>query len=327
MKNRLKTKTKAAIFVTSNIGIAVAVYATVKTLLETALNRKMPAIMENKRHKISSADYDMDFIRKMNEASEKLASKPHKSVVTYGQDGTALIGHWFPCDKPKRIIIAMHGWRSSWHSDFGMVSNFWEDNGCSALYAEQRGQNNSGGDTMGLGMIERFDCLSWINWISENFGEDIPIYLCGVSMGATTVLMSADLGLPPNVHGIIADCGFTSPYEIWKYIANHNLHIPYGINGLLIDFLCKRKINYSSTDCSTIESLKNTDVPVFFAHGDSDRFVPVEMTFRNFEACASPKKMLIVSGADHGMSYYVDKETYENEVNEFWKIYDKPKKS
>ena len=49
-------------------------------------------------------------------------------------------------------------------------------------------------------------------------------------MGATTVLMAAELGLPENIHGIISDCGFTSVHDIWKHVANKNLHLTYGIH-------------------------------------------------------------------------------------------------
>ena len=54
-------------------------------------------------------------------------------------------------------------------------------------------------------------------------------------------------------------------------------------------------------------------------HGSDDRFVPVEMTLENFEACAAPKKLLIVDGANHGMSYVMERETYEQAVKDFWK--------
>ena len=30
--------------------------------------------------------------------------------------------------------------------------------------------------------------------------------------------------------------------------------------------------------------------------------------YENFTACASPKKLFIVPGTDHGMSYFVDRE-------------------
>ena len=57
-------------------------------------------------------------------------------------------------------------------------------------------------------------------------------------------------------------------------------------------------------------------------HGTDDHFVPLEMTYENYNACASPKKLLIVPGADHGMSYYMDKEGYETMVKDFWRQFD-----
>ena len=75
----------------------------------------------------------------------------------------------------------MHGWRSSWSGDFGGVSDFWHENGCSVLYAEQRGQGSSGGAYMGFGMMERYDCLDWANAAVEKFGPETEILLLGVS--------------------------------------------------------------------------------------------------------------------------------------------------
>ena len=45
-----------------------------------------------------------------------------------------------------------------------------------------------------------------------------PVYLAGVSMGATSVLMATALPLPANVRGVIADCGFTSPRAIMAQV-------------------------------------------------------------------------------------------------------------
>lgn len=99
----------------------------------------------------------------MESASESLAVQPNETVEIIAHDGEKLVGHYFPCEKPERVIIAFHGWRSSWHRDFGMISDFWYKNNCSVLYVEQRGQNNSSGEYMGFGLTERFDCLDWLN--------------------------------------------------------------------------------------------------------------------------------------------------------------------
>ena len=258
----------------------------------------------------------------MAASGKRLAAKPNETVEIVAHDGETLVGHWISCENPERIIIAVHGWRASWTQTFGLVSEAWEQNHCNVLYVEQRGTNNSGGDTISFGLIERFDCLDWIRWVNARFGTDLPIYLCGVSMGAATVLMAAGLDLPSNVHGIIADCGFTSPHAIWKHVANNNLHIAFGLRGAIADELLKQKIQMGSDEYSTVEALHSSTIPVMLIHGTDDHFVPVEMTYENYKACAGPKRLLIVPGADHGMSYFVEREKYEEEIKRFWRDFD-----
>ena len=73
------------------------------------------------------------------------------------------------------------------------------------------------------------------------------------------------------------------------------------------------------SEASTIDALRETMIPVLFIHGTDDHFVPVEMTYENYLACASPKRLFIVPGADHGMSHYVAPDQYEKEVLDFWR--------
>jgi len=64
--------------------------------------------------------------------------------------------------------------------------------------------------------------------------------------------------------------------------------------------------------------MQNCKVPILFIHGTDDNFVPIEMTYENYKACTAPKKLFIVPGAEHGMSYVMDKDGYENAVKLFW---------
>lgn len=50
--------------------------------------------------------------------------------------------------------------------------------------------------------------------------------------------------------------------------------------------------------------------------------VPVEMTYENYKACASEKRLFVVPGAEHALSYCVDQAGYEQNVREFWREYD-----
>ena len=302
---------------------AIGVYAsheTTKYLLRLALDREAPKRMKKKR--IRGADYGAEVEQMLSDAADRLEEKVTERVEIISSDGIRLVGHWYPCANSKRVIIAMHGWRSRWSRDFGTIADFWHDNGCSILFAEQRGQNDSEGDYMGFGLLERHDCRDWAHWVNQHCGHETPVYLGGISMGATTVLMASGLTMPENVRGIIADCGFTSPHAIWKHVVENNFHVPYGLYARAANDLCKKKINTGSRDYSTTDALSKTHIPVLFIHGTDDSFVPVEMTYENYKSCASPKRLLVVPGANHGMSYHLSRPEYEKATLDFWAEFD-----
>lgn len=298
-------------------------YAITKKLVEIALDRKEDeTVVESKKH-IAGNPETSAFIKVRENAAEKLEDSSHDMVEITARDGIKLAGHWRFCKNPKRILIAMHGWRSSWARDFGMIADFFYNNDCHVLYAEQRGQNNSGGEYMGFGLTERYDCLEWANWVSAQEYGELPVYLCGVSMGASTVLMATGFELPSNVHGIIADCGYTSPHAIWKHVVENNLRLYYDdMMSSIADEMCRAKIQIGSKDYSCPDALAECRVPVLFIHGTDDDFVPVEMTYENYKACVSQKRLLIVPGAGHGMSYVIDRKSYEQTVKQFWTDFD-----
>ena len=287
-----------------------------------ALNREIPPhpMAAERRLVVRCADSGM--LEQIAQVGKAFASVPHEVAEIRAQDGTRLVGHWMSVPNPKRVIIAMHGWRSAWHRDFGMIADFFAQNGCNVLYAEQRAQGGSGGEYMGFGLIERHDCLDWINWVNKRTGTPLPIYLCGISMGASTVLMTTGLELPGNVRGIIADCGYTSPVEIWKHVAKQ-AHISYEICGKPAGRLAKKRLQIAMDEETCPQALSRGKTPVLFVHGTDDKFVPVEMTFENYKSCAAPKRLFIVPGAEHGMSYLVDTIGYQDAVKSFWADFDR----
>ena len=159
--------------------------------------------------------------------------------------------------------------------------------------------------------------MRWLN--SAGFAAS-PIYLAGISMGASTVLMASGFPeLPENVAGIIADCGFTSAQAEWQHISEHNLHMPYRHRRGHVDALCRRKIAIKSDAYSTLDAMKECRTPILFIHGADDTFVPAAMTLENYAACQAPKQLLIVPGAGHGMSYFYDREGYEKAIRQFFR--------
>ena len=156
----------------------------------------------------------------------------------------------------------------------------------------------------------------------EHFGPDVKIILCGISMGASTVLMAAGKPLPKNVIGVLADCGYNSAKDIIKKVIRQ-MHLPADISYPFVKLGAKLYGHFDLEETSPEEALKHCKIPVIFFHGESDDFVPCEMSRANYEACASRKRLVTIPGAGHGLCYPVDPEKYLSELRDFFGVYAK----
>ncbi len=265
---------------------------------------------------------ESEITRRSEEGREWMDHFPaRQDVAITAKDGVTLTGHYFEHPKAKRIVLMFHGWRGSWDGDFGAFGKALYERGSSLLVVEQRAHGTSGGKYIGFGIKERYDCKKWTEYVVGEHGDrHLPIYLAGVSMGAATVLMATELHLPTQVKGIIADCGFTTPYEMVKIFARKVMRIEESVILEGINRVCKRVAGYSFKEGSTLSAMRKCKIPVFFVHGTRDNFVPAEMTKRNYEACGAKKHLLFVEGADHVQSFLVNPKLYLRELDEFFAL-------
>ena len=251
-----------------------------------------------------------------------------EQVSIRSADGFVLRARWYPAEGARRTVILAHGWHSRWDVDFSASSPFLHDNACNLLLIDQRCHGESGGDLISYGIRERCDVLAWLDWLEVNH-PGTPIYLCGISMGASTVLMTADPAISEDrpvagrVAGIIADCGYSTPDEIVKLTVQKTLGKMTAPTLAAVNLNCKRRAGFTFRSASPVEAMaRNTDVPCLFIHGGDDDFVPVRMSIENFYACQAPKELLIVPGAGHGLSYLVDPVRYRERVLAFFSAWD-----
>lgn len=251
---------------------------------------------------------------------EWVLNQPQEKVTIKSFDGLTLRGRLLMGVGDKRMLLLVHGYRSAALWDFPSVVRFYRKLGCSVLLIDQRACGESEGRYIGFGALERYDVQRWAWYLNSRFPE-IPLYMDGVSMGSTTVMLSLGLDLPDTLRGAIADCGFTSPFEIMRHVQKSSFPhsgswVVQGVRLMLMLFA-----HYDPAGCSTLDALKSCKVPLLLIHGDSDKFVPVEMTIANYNACASEKKMIIVPGAGHGESYVLDRPGCEKALREFFEAY------
>lgn len=242
---------------------------------------------------------------------------PHETVTVLSYDGLRLRGEFYAHPNPRGTILMFHGWRGSPESDFGCAMTAYYQKGLNLLLVHQRTQGASEGKYITFGIKESRDVHTWIRWHGDRFGTAYPVFLTGISMGATTVLMSAGRPYCANVRGIIADCGFSSPKEIISSVVRGR-GLPAFLIVPVMGLYARIFAGFGFREYSTLEAVKTMRLPVFFAHGTGDRFVPCHMTQAAYEACGSEDKtLLLVPGAGHGASYLADRENYERMIGEF----------
>ncbi len=253
------------------------------------------------------------------DAERWVQSQPQKDLQVMSYDGKLLHATFLPRKHARGTILLFHGYRSCWQIDFGLVLRYYyETLGYQLLLVDQRAHGKSEGRYLTFGVRERFDVISWTTYMGQLLGEDHPLFLGGLSMGATTVLMASCFEFPANVRGIIADCGFTSPYEIMQAVLRH--HNPKTPAKLLLPFcgiFTKLFAGFGLKDASTLDAVRESRYPILFIHGTGDTFVPCEMTQRAFDACRSQKTLVLVDGAEHGKSYLADKTRVEAALETF----------
>ena len=248
-----------------------------------------------------------------------IMAQPLEHVTIKSRDNLTLHGDYIPAENPTgRVAIFFHGYTSCGLSDCSSIGAFLSKQGFDCLIVDSRAHGKSEGKYIGFGILERYDCLAWINYINERFDKKKDILLYGISMGGATVLMTSGLEkFPDNVKVIIADCAFTSPYEVFSHVLKKDYKIPKFPVMNINDAICRRKAGYGFKDYSTLDAVKNAPCPILFVHGKDDNFVPTWMSQQNYDACSSPKELLWIDNAGHGASYYENQELYESKVKDF----------
>ena len=266
--------------------------------------------------KMAGTDWNQykDFI---GERKNYMLAQPHEDVWIDSEDGLKLHGTWFPVGDETKVVICFHGYTSQGMNDYIGLSGYYLKRGYSMLLVDERAHGQSEGEYIGFGCLDRKDAMEWIRWVLEACGEEVQILLHGTSMGGSTVLMTSGLELPSQVKGIVSDCAFTSPKDVFTHVLHTMYHLPAFPMIQIADCVNKKKAGYGLDECNAAREVQKATVPILFIHGDADTFVPSRMCKEIYDNCASTKQILTVPGAAHAESYYKDTAAYEQALDTF----------
>ena len=254
----------------------------------------------------------------MAEGLDWLDTKVLEDVHMTSHDGLQLCARLLRADKPSdNYVICVHGYHSSPRMDYGSSIRFLHDCGCNVLLPDNRSHGQSEGGFCGFSYLDSRDCISWCRYIEARFGADSKILLIGISMGGATVLSAAgDKELPLCVRGVVSDCAFSSGWDELAYQMKRLFKLPTFPILHTVDLLLRIFAGYSLRKNTAVQCAKNIKVPLLIIHGRADDFVPTRMASEIYEAAKCDKRLLLVDGAKHGISYCVAPELYREAVKD-----------
>ena len=245
-----------------------------------------------------------------------LEAVPYERVYITSFDGLRLAARYYHVSDGAPVDILCHGYRSIAQQDFCGGFSLLREIGHNLLLIDQRAHGYSQGHTITFGLREARDCVSWTEYAIARCGPEARVFLYGISMGASTVLMASGLDLPEQVKAIVADCGFSSPAAVIQDVCRAR-RLPVKLTYPFIKLGARLFGRFDLEADSAVQAVARSHTPTLIIHGEADRFVPFPMCREIYAACAAPKEILTVPGAGHGQSYLVDKPAYTRTVLDF----------
>ncbi len=264
--------------------------------------------------------------------AEALKKELHKQALSWGnehlsekvkitsEDNLSLNGYVF-MQVQNSSFEPEHRWAVIIHGYGGRAQSFWDfarvyyEAGFNVLTPDLRAAGESDGNYIGMGWLDRRDLISWLNEILRR-DESAEILVHGFSMGAATIMMaSGEVDFPAAVRICVEDSGYSSD---WDELAD-KLHQIYKLPSFpllhAVSLFTKLKAGYSVKEADCVPQLQKNKTPMLFIHGDADDYNPFRMLDVVYNAAACEKKeKLVVHGARHVMSAYVDRNTYWHTV-------------
>ena len=263
---------------------------------------------------------DVKFDDKISNMIKDLAATEYEEVSITSHDGLRLVGRYYHVKDGAPIELFCHGYRSSPVHDFSGGAKAVMEHGSNALLIYQRSHGKSEGKTITFGAKESLDVLSWINYLIERFGADTDIILCGISMGAATVLIASALELPKNVKCIVADCPYSSAKDILMLTAKR-MGFPPKLAYPFIRLGARIFGGFDPEDADVARAVRAAKRPILLIHGEADSFVPKYMSDKIYGDRGGEMYYYTFPDADHGLSFIADTERYKRIRLEFTEKY------
>ncbi len=239
-----------------------------------------------------------------------LAETDLSEVSVKADDGAVLYADMLDTESHKWVML-LHGYKRTRERMYN-YARVYAEHSFGLILPDLRGHGKSGGSFIGMGWLDRFDIIKWIELIISH-DPQAQIVLHGVSMGAAAALMTSGEKLPENVKCVISDCSYTSVWDEFSNVMKNYTGLPDFPLMYTASFFAKLFAGYYYDEASSLEQVKKSPLPILFIHGKADTFVRPHMAEKLYAAHPNGELML-VDEAEHGQSMYIAPDAYFDKV-------------
>ena len=244
----------------------------------------------------------------------RMREYPHEDAYIKSYDHKKLHARIYK-QNSDTVVIMCHGYRGTPCRDFSGGAYDMIESGYNVILIDERGHMESEGHSITFGVEEKRDLALWIKYAKETFGEDKRLVLVGISMGGATVLLASDLLSEKDL--VIADCPYSTPKEIISETLKTTLHMNPKIFWPIANLtsIIYGHANLAKDDAN--EHVKKSKAKIMIIHGEDDTLVPYRFSYRIKEENPDKVRYELFPGAEHGISYLIDKPRYQRVIKEF----------
>jgi hypothetical protein len=245
-----------------------------------------------------------------------------RDTTILSADSVSLHAYYIPAPHPTpNTAIVVHGHRGNAFHMLHIAYMYQHDMAFNVLLPELRTHGKSGGSHIGMGWSDRHDLLQWIYVAEKTFAPSPRIVVHGISMGAAATMMLSGDETPESVKCFVEDCGYTSVWDAFSYVAHRDYHLPDFPFMQIASQICRWRYGWDFREASALEQLRHSEKPMLFIHGTEDHYVPTAMVHQLYRAKPRNKAIWEAPGARHAYSYHDYKTEYTRQVSAFVKSY------
>ncbi len=218
---------------------------------------------------------------------------------------------WWPADaKDAPAVLYLHGSRWNLTGQLFRIREL-HDLGFSVFAIDYRGFGQSAGDLPSEKAVYQDARIGW-DAMAKLAPDPVRRFIYGHSLGGAIAVDLADAlskesakaKAPVAASGLVVESSFTTLADIAR---------AFSYRWLPIQLVLTQKFD-------SVDKIADVKMPVVVVHGDADRYVPVELGRRLYEAAPEPKRLVVVEDGTHNNSLRLGEDEVEDAFAEVFRL-------